>query len=193
VKYLQYIEEKFIKHWLETREIIFYRGYVNDILIIFDTTKTNEHTIQTSIDLIHPLLHFTPTTEVDNITLRKTCIPFTFHSPLRHKVTNFFRRTPLHIIFRPTNTVFCQLRRPHYTYTRLDNSGVYRLVAMCNLPQGLRRPIWTLSPPGTENTRDTSGLIPLIQLMPYTYSTLDKNMAPRETLCTCLKLVTREI
>jgi hypothetical protein len=43
--YLQYIEEMFIKHWLETREIIFYRRYV-DILILFDTTKTNEHTIQ---------------------------------------------------------------------------------------------------------------------------------------------------
>jgi hypothetical protein len=59
-------------------------------------------------------------------TLRKTWLPFTFHSPLIYKVTNLFRRTPSQIIFRPTNTVFCQpLRRPHCA--TLDNSGVYGL------------------------------------------------------------------
>jgi hypothetical protein len=58
---------KLLSHWLETREIIFYRRYVDDILIIFDTTKTSEHTIQTSINMIHPLLHITPTTETDKV------------------------------------------------------------------------------------------------------------------------------
>jgi hypothetical protein len=62
--YLRYIEELFIKHWLETREIIFYRRYIGDILIIFDTTKISMHTIQYFMKPINPLLHFTLTTEV---------------------------------------------------------------------------------------------------------------------------------
>jgi hypothetical protein len=65
--YLQYLEEMFIKHWLETHEITFYQRYVDDVLIIFDTSKTNEHIIQASMNRIHPLLHFTPTTELDNV------------------------------------------------------------------------------------------------------------------------------
>jgi hypothetical protein len=64
--YPQCIEEMFIKHWLETREIIFYRRYVDDILIISDTTKTNQHTTQNFMNSIHPLLLFTPTTEDKN-------------------------------------------------------------------------------------------------------------------------------
>jgi hypothetical protein len=64
--YLEYTEEMFIKHWLETWEIIFYQRYVDDILIIFDTTKTNEHTIQNFMNSIHPLLLFNPITEDKN-------------------------------------------------------------------------------------------------------------------------------
>jgi hypothetical protein len=54
----------------------FYRRNVDDILIIFDTIKTNEHTIQTSMNMIHPLLHFTPTTELDNVV---TYLDLTIH------------------------------------------------------------------------------------------------------------------
>jgi hypothetical protein len=43
--YLQFLEETYIKHWMETKEIIYYRRYVNDILIISDQNKTNEKTI----------------------------------------------------------------------------------------------------------------------------------------------------
>jgi hypothetical protein len=50
--FLHYVEEMFIKRWLETRVIIFYRRYVDDILIMFDTTTTNEHTIQNVINSI---------------------------------------------------------------------------------------------------------------------------------------------
>jgi len=37
--YLQYFEELSIRHWLESREILYYRRYADDILIIFDQTK----------------------------------------------------------------------------------------------------------------------------------------------------------
>ena len=43
--YLQYIEHTFIKHWLESGEIKYYRRYVDDILIIYNGNQINEHTI----------------------------------------------------------------------------------------------------------------------------------------------------
>ena len=43
--YLQYCEKIHLKHYLETRDI-YYKIYVDDLLIIFDQTKTNE-------DIIH--------------------------------------------------------------------------------------------------------------------------------------------
>jgi 2-succinyl-5-enolpyruvyl-6-hydroxy-3-cyclohexene-1-carboxylate synthase len=89
--YLQYIEEMFIKHRLETQETIFYRRYVDDILIISDTTKTNEHTIQNFMNSLHPFLLFTPTTEVENtITYLDLAIHrqnHTFQLSIHHKPT----------------------------------------------------------------------------------------------------------
>ena len=40
--YLQYIEQTYIKHWLESEEITYYRRYVDDILIIYNINHTNE-------------------------------------------------------------------------------------------------------------------------------------------------------
>ena len=48
--YLQYFEKMHLKHYLETRDIIYYKRYVDDLLIIFDRTKTNE-------DIIHNIIH----------------------------------------------------------------------------------------------------------------------------------------
>jgi hypothetical protein len=83
----------FIKHWLETREIIFYRRYVDETLIIFDITKTSEHTIQTSMNMIHPLLHFTPTTEIDKV--------ITYLDLTIHRLNHTFQ---LGICHKPTQT-----------------------------------------------------------------------------------------
>jgi len=33
--YLQYIEETYVKQWLESKEIVYYKSYVDDILIIY--------------------------------------------------------------------------------------------------------------------------------------------------------------
>jgi len=43
--YLQYLENIYIKHWLNSKEIIFYKRYVDDILILYDQRKTDEHKI----------------------------------------------------------------------------------------------------------------------------------------------------
>ena len=40
--YLQFLEEMSVKQWLESKEIIYYKRYVDDILIIFDQNKVTE-------------------------------------------------------------------------------------------------------------------------------------------------------
>jgi len=45
VFYLQFFEEIHIKQWLESKEIIYFKRYVDDILIIFDQNKTDGKTI----------------------------------------------------------------------------------------------------------------------------------------------------
>jgi hypothetical protein len=42
VFYLQFFEEIYIKQWLESKEIIYYKRDVDDILIIFDQIKLIE-------------------------------------------------------------------------------------------------------------------------------------------------------
>jgi hypothetical protein len=48
--YLQYLEETHIKHYLEKKEITYYKRYMNDILIIFDHSKITEDTINNIIN-----------------------------------------------------------------------------------------------------------------------------------------------
>jgi len=45
VFYLQFFAEIYIKQWLESKEIIYYKRYVDDILITFDQNKTGGKTI----------------------------------------------------------------------------------------------------------------------------------------------------
>jgi hypothetical protein len=51
--FLQHYEDTNIKHLLDTKNIAFYTRYVDDILIIFDTTKIDSHTINPYINNIH--------------------------------------------------------------------------------------------------------------------------------------------
>jgi hypothetical protein len=48
--YLQLIEESFIKLWIESQELLYYKRYIDDILIIFDQNKTNETTITSGMN-----------------------------------------------------------------------------------------------------------------------------------------------
>ena len=40
--YIQEIEETDVKHWLESKEIICYKRYVDDIFRLYNESKTNE-------------------------------------------------------------------------------------------------------------------------------------------------------
>jgi hypothetical protein len=43
--YIQLIEELYIKQWLDSKQILYYKRYVDDILIICNQNKTNKHDI----------------------------------------------------------------------------------------------------------------------------------------------------
>jgi hypothetical protein len=64
--YLQLLEATFIKHWLESKQIIYYKRYVDDILIIYHHSKTNETTLSNQINNIDNHLEFKTTTEDNN-------------------------------------------------------------------------------------------------------------------------------
>jgi hypothetical protein len=50
--YLQLVEERYIKHWIENLNIVYYKRYVDEIFIIFDTSRINEITINDSMKSI---------------------------------------------------------------------------------------------------------------------------------------------
>jgi hypothetical protein len=62
--YLQHLEDMYVKHALENREIIYYKRYVDDLLIVFDQNKTSvEATQKTTNSLDHNIQFKTATEE----------------------------------------------------------------------------------------------------------------------------------
>jgi hypothetical protein len=43
--YIQFLEELYMKQWLGSKQILYYKRYVDDILIIYNQNKTNEQDI----------------------------------------------------------------------------------------------------------------------------------------------------
>jgi len=66
--YLQYLEETYIKHCLENKEITYYKRYVDDILIIFDQNKIDEHTLCNFMNNVDEHLEFKMSTEENSVT-----------------------------------------------------------------------------------------------------------------------------
>jgi len=64
--FLQYIEASHIASIAKKHMIINYFQYVDDILLIFDSTQTNTQSILTDFNSIHPNLHFTTEIEQNN-------------------------------------------------------------------------------------------------------------------------------
>jgi hypothetical protein len=64
----------FLKHYIDanvkqlsdTKNISFYTRYVDDILVMYNATKTNPHTIITFINEIHNNIKLNPTYETHN-------------------------------------------------------------------------------------------------------------------------------
>jgi hypothetical protein len=64
--YLQFFQELFIRHWIESGEISYYRRYVDDILIIFGRNKTNETSVMNHMNNVHKYEEFELTVEENN-------------------------------------------------------------------------------------------------------------------------------
>jgi hypothetical protein len=56
------VEQYGIKHILETKAILFYTRYIDDILMVYNTKHITPEKIHSSINKIHPKLQHTPTT-----------------------------------------------------------------------------------------------------------------------------------
>ena len=61
--FLQYIESRHLKQLLDSKTIIFYTRYVDDLFIIYDTTRTTTDCIHNYINNIYNCLQFNPTYE----------------------------------------------------------------------------------------------------------------------------------
>ena len=65
--FLQHFENLLSKHHLENRSLIYYTRYVDDILIIYDTTKIQYHQTIQQANMLHKNLTFNYTLETNNI------------------------------------------------------------------------------------------------------------------------------
>jgi len=64
--FLQQYEDKNIRHLIDTKNIAYYARYVDDILIIFDTTKISLHSLTRYINNIHSNIKLNTTYEQQN-------------------------------------------------------------------------------------------------------------------------------
>ena len=64
--YLQLIEGRYIKHWIVNQDTVYYKRYVDDILIIIDTSRINENTVRDNMNNIDENLEFKITLETNN-------------------------------------------------------------------------------------------------------------------------------
>jgi hypothetical protein len=110
--FLQYYEENTVKYHLENKRILFYNRYVDDILIIFDSSRITIEKVHTYIKNVHHQLTFKPTPEENNAisyldltitrlntsidinifrkpTTTDTTIHYTSNRPVEHKLAAF--------------------------------------------------------------------------------------------------------
>jgi len=66
--YLQFLEETHTEQWSKSREVVYYKRYVDDILIIFDQNRTNEQAIINQANSIDKHLQFRMSTEENKLT-----------------------------------------------------------------------------------------------------------------------------
>jgi hypothetical protein len=80
--FLQHLEEAIIKHLIDATILSFYTRYVDDIFLIYDSTRTNTDSILQYINTINNSIQLSPTLESNNninfldlsITKKPTCL-----------------------------------------------------------------------------------------------------------------------
>jgi len=110
--FLQYFEDKRIKHLLDTKNITYYIRYVDDVLTIYDSKSIQPDLITTNMNQTHKDIKFNPTYKnnrkinfLDPLLIRKpiktgidifrkptttdTTINFFSNHPIKHKIAAF--------------------------------------------------------------------------------------------------------
>jgi len=102
--FLQQLENSIIKHLIDTKTLTFYTRHVDNILLIYDSMRTNLDNILQYIGIIHSSIQLNPTMESTNIinfldlsiTRRPTCLGINiFHKPTSMNTINFLSNHPL--------------------------------------------------------------------------------------------------
>ena len=91
--FLQHYEDANMKQLLDVKSIALYVRYVDDILVIYDTTKVNLHTINTYINKMH-----------NNIKLNTTYEEHNSIAFLLPKITRRHTKLEVEIYRKPTTT-----------------------------------------------------------------------------------------
>ena len=110
--YIQFLEELYVKQWLENKQILYYKRFVTDNFIIYNQNKTNEQDILNHANSIHKHLQFKLLTEENKLinyldfsiyrnnnnihlwihrksTSTNTIINFSSNHPFEHKLAAF--------------------------------------------------------------------------------------------------------
>jgi hypothetical protein len=85
------MEYTYVKHWLDSREIIYYKRYVDDIFLIFDLRKTDENTILHRINNMDTNLQFKLSTE-ENRTINY--LDISIYRNHTHLAIGMYRKPP---------------------------------------------------------------------------------------------------
>ena len=65
--YIQFLEELYVKQWLDSKQILNYKRYMDDILIIYNQNDINEQDILNHVNNIDKHLQFKLSTEGNNL------------------------------------------------------------------------------------------------------------------------------
>ena len=103
--FLQQLEKTHIKHLIDSLHVTFYTRYVDDILIVYDSTHTTHKSILHYINTIHRNVKLIPTQETNDnvsfldlsITIKPTCLAIGLcRKPITTETTiNFLSNHPL--------------------------------------------------------------------------------------------------
>jgi len=114
--YLQYLEEKYIKHCLEHKDILYYRRYIDDLLLIYDQSKISADKIHNFINHNDVNLEFQISEEINNT------LPY-----LNLSISRSNNNVELDIYRKPSYTDMI-----HYTSNHLHNHKLAAFIFYIN-------------------------------------------------------------
>jgi len=87
--YLQKIKEEYIKQWLDSQEISYYKWYVDDIIILYNQNLTNEIQILEAFNKADKNLQFKMTTKENQ---KVQFLDLTIHREENNMSINIYRK-----------------------------------------------------------------------------------------------------